>query len=44
MVGANETLKNGKKGSVYYRDGEKLTGYQKIDGSYYYLDDKTASW
>ena len=39
---ANETLKNGKKGRVYYRDGEKLTGYQKIDGSYYYLDDKTG--
>lgn len=39
---ADETLKDGKKGRVYYRDGKKLTGYQKIDGSYYYLDDKTG--
>ncbi len=39
---ATEAVKGGKKGYVYYRDGAKLTGYQKIAGKNYYLDDETG--
>ncbi|MDO5118772.1 MAG: NlpC/P60 family protein [Coriobacteriales bacterium] len=39
---AEEKLSSGKTGRVYYKDGEKLTGYHVIDKKGYYFDEKTG--
>ena len=41
---AGQWLQNQEEGWLYQEDGVSLTGWQNIDGWWYYLDPETGLW